>query len=222
MAATPGRSIRRVLRFGIALLWLCAAATAAARPPALAADHTLLVVRDMAAASNVLSDSLGFKVQSMGRFRDIGVENRVVYFQDGLFFELLAIYDETKATGTREARFLRTQEGALGLAFEAESAEQLAKGWRAQQIPFAGPRCTRPMRRPANGSGRRSPHKRRCRATMSSPSSTASPGRSCGSATRASLATRPGRIATPHNACARSGSRCVTPATRCAGCAASV
>ncbi len=129
----------KLLRVWLALLALCAACSVPAKAPELAADHTLLVVRDIAATSSVLAERLGFTVQKMGRFPELGIENRVVYFQDGLFFELLAVYDEAKAAGTREARFLRTREGAMGLAFEVPSAGRAAEALIGRRVPVDGP-----------------------------------------------------------------------------------
>jgi catechol 2,3-dioxygenase-like lactoylglutathione lyase family enzyme len=87
------------------------------------ADHVMVTVRDINAASETFRKALGFNISQKIKFPE-GIENSVIHFRNRSFFELLGVYDPEKAKGAPEVKFLENFEGGTGFGVHVVSAER--------------------------------------------------------------------------------------------------
>ena len=107
-------------------------------------DHAVIGVRDLAQASRVYGDDLGFEVYPGGRHTGLGTENTIVRF--GLdYLELLTVHDEAQALAAGTSRvslveYLRRHEcGPLGFALATDDLDALAARFAAEGLDTMGP-----------------------------------------------------------------------------------
>ncbi len=103
-------------------------------------DHILLVVRNLAAASEDFREKLGFTLEGGSRFPS-GVENKTISFHEREYLELLAIYN--RQSGHHDIaefeQFLARGEGLIGFGIRVSSAEETASYLRRQGFEAKGP-----------------------------------------------------------------------------------
>lgn len=108
-------------------------------PAAIAGlDHTLVGVRDLAAAAAAWA-RLGFTLTPRGRHIGWGTANYCIMLEAG-YVELLGIIDPAQFTNDLD-RFLAEREGLMGLAFASADAAATARALAALGIAAEGPKA---------------------------------------------------------------------------------
>jgi hypothetical protein len=96
-------------------------------------DHVPIVVHDLAAASALISDSLGLSLKPGHPHRN-GIENVHVRFADGSGLELISVRDPSDALAEWYAAFLEDGEGGAFLALDAGPIEAAVRTLRPFEI----------------------------------------------------------------------------------------
>lgn len=96
--------------------------------PTEGVDHVLLWTREVEEDSRVLSDKLGFNVVPGGTFPD-NVANRLVYFRDRSYLELLYFtvpLSQVGADSLKGIEFLARRDGSVGFGIRVDNLESTA------------------------------------------------------------------------------------------------
>ncbi len=104
-------------------------------------DHILIVVKDLARASQDFEERLGFVIERGSRFAS-GVENKAISLHEHEYLELISIYD--RRTGHPDIaeieQFLSQGEGIIGFGIRTSSAERTASHLRQEGFQVEGPK----------------------------------------------------------------------------------
>jgi catechol 2,3-dioxygenase-like lactoylglutathione lyase family enzyme len=107
-------------------------------PIAVAIDHVILAVHDLAAAAHTFAATLGLHVSGGGVHPRFGTANRIIVLEDD-YIELLAAQPGEEARGWIAAYLATGHEGCAGLALATADPEGAAATLRARGVAVDGP-----------------------------------------------------------------------------------
>jgi len=99
-------------------------------------DHVNIATADLAGATEVFHERLGFKRPSSGKLPN-GIRNANYYFGDATYLETLTWYDRRKASWV--ARFTDKHQGGFKIVLSVASAFESARFLEARGIQTVGP-----------------------------------------------------------------------------------
>jgi catechol 2,3-dioxygenase-like lactoylglutathione lyase family enzyme len=105
-------------------------------------DHVIIIVENLARASQDFREKLGFTLEAGSRFPS-GVENRIIGLVEHEYVELIALYNRQSghADVAEIERFLSKGEGAGGAGIRVSSAEETAAHLRQNGFQVEGPKA---------------------------------------------------------------------------------